>query len=89
MHLPGDELAQVMRKMVTALKEKGIIYTSFKYGNFSGERNGRFFTDMTEDSFAEFLLKISGVEVKEQWITGDARPGREKEQWLNLILQKI
>ena len=88
LHLPGDELAQVMRKMVTALKEKGIIYTSFKYGNFSGERNGRFFTDMTEASFAEFLLEISGVEVKEQWITGDARPGREKEQWLNLILQK-
>ena len=72
LHLPGDELAQVMRKMVTALKEKGIIYTSFKYGKFSGERNGRFFTDMTEASFAEFLLKISGVEVKEQWITGDA-----------------
>ena len=88
LHLPGDELAQVMRKMVTALKEKGIIYTSFKYGKFSGERNGRFFTDMTEASFAEFLLKINGVEVKEQWITGDARPGREKEQWLNLILQK-
>ena len=43
---------------------------------------------MTEASFAEFLLKINGVEVKEQWITGDARPGREKEQWLNLILQK-
>ena len=39
--------------------------------------------------YKRILLKISGVEVKEQWITGDARPGREKEQWLNLILQKI
>ena len=89
LHLPKQELLPVIQKMCIALKDNGVIYTSFKYGKFSGERNGRFFTDMTEDSFAEFLLKISGVEVKEQWITGDARPGREKEQWLNLILQKI
>ena len=51
LHLKLDELAGVMKKMVIALKEKGIIYTSFKYGTFSGERNGRFFTDMTEESF--------------------------------------
>ena len=88
LHLPKQELLSVIPKMCIALKDNGVIYTSFKYGKFSGERNGRFFTDMTEASFAEFLLKISGVEVKEQWITGDARPGREKEQWLNLILQK-
>ena len=25
-----------------------IIYTSFKYGNFEGERSGRFFCDFTE-----------------------------------------
>lgn len=43
LHLTRDELLEVMRKMVTALKPGGIIYTSFKYGTFSGERNGRFF----------------------------------------------
>ena len=58
LHLPIGELEDVMRKMTEALKGKGVIYTSFKYGTFAGERNGRYFTDMTEDTFAEFLKKI-------------------------------
>lgn len=88
LHLPIDELDKVMRKMVVALKENGIIYTSFKYGTFAGERNGRFFTDMTEETFADFLSRIDGLEVEEQWITSDVRPGRGEEKWLNLILRK-
>ena len=52
LHLSLDDLVDVFKRMSKALKDEGIIYTSFKYGDFSGERNGRFFTDMTEDSFA-------------------------------------
>lgn len=88
LHLPLQELAGVMSRMAVALKEKGIIYTSFKYGSFSGQRNGRFFTDMTEDSFAEFMQKTEGLEAEEQWITSDVRPERGGEKWLNLILRK-
>lgn len=88
LHLPADELADVMRKMTAALKDQGIIYASFKYGTFTGERNGRFFTDMTEETFAEFLGEIKDLEVEEQWTTSDARPGRGEEKWLNLILRK-
>ena len=80
LHLPIDELDKVMRKMVVALKENGIIYTSFKYGTFAGERNGRFFTDMTEETFADFLSRIDGLEVEEQWTTSDVRPGRGEEK---------
>lgn len=88
LHLPLDELSDVMHKMSVALKSNGIIYTSFKYGTFSGERNGRFFTDMTEETFADFIRKIDSLETEEQWITSDVRPGRGEEQWLNLILRK-
>ena len=88
LHLSVPDLTDVMRKMIIALKENGIIYTSFKYGTFMGERNGRFFTDMTEESFADFLSGIDGLEVEEQWTTSDVRPGRGEEKWLNLILRK-
>ena len=88
LHLPIDKLEKVMQKMVTALKKNGIIYTSFKYGNFSGERNGRFFTDMTETTFADLLQRVEGLEVEEQWVSSDVRPGRNEEKWLNLILWK-
>lgn len=88
LHLPIDELTEVMRKMVVALKENGLIYTSFKYGTFAGERNGRFFYNMTEETFADFLSGIDGLEMEEQWTTSDVRPGRGEEQWLNLILRR-
>ncbi len=88
LHLPAEELAKVMEKMSAALTSKGIIYTSFKYGTFSGERNGRFFTDMTEEAFADFIGRIDSLEIEEQWVTFDARPGRGEEKWLNLILRK-
>ena len=88
LHLPINELAVVMRKMIVALKDNGIIYTSFKYGTFAGERNGRFFTDMTEETFADFLGVIDDLEIEEQWVTSDVRPGRGEEKWLNLILRK-
>ena len=88
LHLPFYELADVFSKMVDALKKNGIIYTSFKYGVFEGERNGRFFTDMTEDSFADFIKQIKSLTTEEQWVTFDVRPGRGEERWLNLILRK-
>lgn len=89
LHLPKESLKDVLRKMIAALKENGIIYTSFKYGMFEGERNGRFFTDFTEETFREFVADMNGIQIEETWITGDVRPGRGDERWLNLILRKI
>lgn len=88
LHLPKDELKKVFLKMIDALQMNGIIYTSFKYGDFEGERNGRYFTDFTEDSFKQFLKEITGIHIIEYWISKDVRPGRSEEKWLNLILQK-
>ena len=88
LHLPKKELKKVFRKMASALKEKGYIYTSFKYGEFEGERNGRYFTDFTIDTFGDFMQEIEHLTIEEYWITGDVRPGRGDEKWLNLILRK-
>ena len=89
LHLPKKELLPVIRKMCDALKDNGVIYTSFKYGDFEGERNGRYFTDFTEDTFDKFIKAIPELTIEEEWITSDVRPGRGEEKWLNLILRKI
>lgn len=88
LHLPCEELKTVLQKMTTALKCGGIIYTSFKYGTFEGERNGRYFTDMSEESFVALLEAVNGLNLEEQWITSDVRHERGEEKWLNLILRK-
>ena len=88
LHLPYEELVEVMKKMKVALKDTGIIYTSFKYGNFEGVRNGRYFIDMTEESLEKMLQDVGELDVEEMWVTSDVRPGRGEEKWLNLFLRK-
>ena len=88
LHLTKPELEGVLERMTAALKRNGVIYTSFKYGAFEGERNGRYFTDFTEETFAEFIRGITGLAVEKMWITDDVRPGRGEEKWLNMILRK-
>ncbi len=86
LHLSRTDLKDVFYRMIKAVKSGGYIYTSFKYGTFEGERNGRYFTDFTEESFGAFISGIQGVSVVEQWINSDVRPGRNDEKWLNVIL---
>ena len=88
LHLSREKLPNIFHKMHQALKTNGIIYTSFKYGTFEGERNGRYFTDFTEGMFEEFVRKISGLQIEKMWITGDVREGRGDERWLNILLRK-
>ena len=88
LHLTYDELITVLEKIARALKDKGLLYTSFKNGMEEGERNGRYFTDMTEEKLTGLLEKVPDFEIEEQWITSDVRPGRGEEKWLNLFLRK-
>lgn len=88
LHLSKPELGDVLERMTAALKIHGIIYTSFKYGTFEGERNGRYFTDFTEETFAEFIKGMAGLTIEKMWITDDVRPGRGEEKWMNMILRK-
>ncbi len=88
LHLPKDELIKVLKKINKALKSGGYFYTSFKYGFFEGELNGRYFTYLTEDSLLELLRSVPELNIIEQWVSSDVRAGREDEKWLNVIMRK-
>ena len=78
-----------MKNISSMLKIGGYFYLSFKYGDFEGERNGRYFTDMTEEKFKELIKDIKEYKLIEKHITEDVRASRENEKWLNVILKKI
>lgn len=88
LHLPFAELEEVLGKMARALRRRGIVYTSFKYGTEEGGRSGRYFTNMTEAKMAGLLERIPVYDVEEMWVTFDVRPDRGDERWLNMILRK-
>ena len=88
LHVPSAELPDILRRVAAALKPGGILYASFKYGTFEGERDGRFFLDLTEETFTPYLKALPDLALEDQWITADVRPGRENEKWLNLLLRR-
>ena len=89
LHCQREELHDVFHRLVRALKQNGVLYCSFKYGTFEGERNGRWFLDMNEDVFSEFIMHFPELELVDEWISSDIRPGRDSEKWLNILLRKI
>ncbi len=88
LHLPTIELKETLKNIEKALKHGGYFYASFKYGEFEGYREGRFFNDFTEQSFKALLTEIPTLTIIEAEVTTDVIPGRENVSWLNLIMKK-
>lgn len=88
LHVAKQELSVIIQKMANAVKRSGVVYMSFKYGDFEGVKNGRYFTYLTEDAFEKLVEKIPELTIEKLWITTDVRTGRDEERWLNVILRR-
>ena len=89
LHLSTDDVVSIMNKLSNHLNKGGCFYVSFKYGDFAGLRNGRYFQNMTEDLFNTLMQQIPSLKIISTKITGDIREGRENEKWLNVFLERI
>nr|WP_093192615.1 class I SAM-dependent methyltransferase [Thiocapsa sp. KS1] len=88
LHVPMAELPEVFGRLGRALKADGVLYVSFKYGARKREHGGRRFTDLDEAGLAALAEPVPALAVIETWVTGDRRPGREGERWLNAIVAR-
>ena len=87
LHLKEEEVLETIKRCHRALKKDGVLYASFKYGENSYEKDGRSFTCFTRDKFLNLIEELDFY-YKATFETGDVRPGRENEKWLNVILKK-
>lgn len=87
LHVTKEKINDVLKRLWIALKNKGVLYASFKYGE--GERvvNGRFFNDYNEFTLKD-LIEINHFQIEEIFITKDVRIGREAERWVNVLARK-
>ncbi|RKF13724.1 class I SAM-dependent methyltransferase [Alginatibacterium sediminis] len=87
LHVEYSELSRTFSHLSSFLKRGGIFYCSFKHGELTVERNGRRFTNLNHERLKE-VIEPTKLQIKQDWITGDLREGRNAEQWLNAILVK-
>lgn len=85
LHVPLEELPQVIGNLRRALKQGGVWYLSFKYGSLERIKDGRVFTDMNENTIKTLLSHEPDLEILDMWTTIDTRPERS-EKWLNIIV---
>jgi cyclopropane fatty-acyl-phospholipid synthase-like methyltransferase len=85
LHIKKQELNAVFKKCYKALKQNGYMYCSFKYGDYEGEIDGKYYTFLTENTIKECIIN-TGFDMIEYVITDDLLYRETK--WLNVILCK-
>lgn len=87
LHVSRKEIDFVLDKLSAALKDKGVMYVSFKYGEDERNKSGRFFSDYTEETLTNVLRKHN-FKIEEIFTSFDVRKDRESEKWVNAIVRK-
>ena len=88
LHLPFSELPRTFDHLSSALKEDGLFYASFKYGENEYDKEGRHFTSLNEEKTKELFQRIHSLQLLKIWLTDDVRQERKGEKWLNLLAKK-
>lgn len=88
LHVPKERVGKVLYRLKRALKNGGVLYASFKYGEEEKVVSGRFFNYYSEHSLREFMVE-NGFEVLELFVTQDVREGRQDENWVNVVGVKL
>jgi len=87
LHSTKEELPEVFQRIARALKTDGILYASFKYGDYEGMKNGRYFIYLTEKTILPYIHD-NGLRLVDFWISEDVRPERSGEKWINIIAKR-
>lgn len=89
LHVPRADLKEVVAKLSALLKQKGVLYASFKKGEQDFEAEGRYFTAFTIDSLKAFLMLFPELEILDLWESSDALANRENVVWINVLVRKV
>jgi SAM-dependent methyltransferase len=90
LHVPKDEMPDVMVRFIQALRPTGILYLSLKEGE--GERiagDGRFFSNYSTSSFRELLETFPVLREIAFWKTEEIRSTSHRQPWLNFLSKKV
>ena len=85
LHVKRKDLLDVFRKCFLALKQNGVMYASFKYGDFEGIIDDRHFTYLTEETFTN-IINHTNFKIDKLWINEDKL--NRDVKWLNVVIKK-
>ena len=85
LHHKSNDLVDVFNKCYKALQDNGVLYVSFKYGDFEGIIDDRYFTYLTEETFTN-IINQTNFKKDKLWVNEDKL--NKDVKWLNAIIRK-
>jgi 2-polyprenyl-3-methyl-5-hydroxy-6-metoxy-1,4-benzoquinol methylase len=88
LHVPGHKVDEILNKINKSLKINGILFMSFYYGDFEGERDGRYYRDYRTKTLKELILKQEDMEIIDIQKHEDTR-GDLGHTWIYALVRKV
>lgn len=89
LHVPYEELPDIISKYRDMLGVGGVFYMSFKNRERDYEKDGRYFTCFDEKRLLELLMQLDGLKVMQVFETADVRKNRGDQLWVNCLCMRI
>lgn len=89
-HVEREKLPEILKKMVKALKDDGVIYTCFKLGNKEVVEEGKYFNYLNKNILESILNKVDlNLKIIDYYETGSfANVNRPQTTWGNYLIKK-
>lgn len=88
LHIPKNELFDVICKMNNQLKKNGIVYISMKNGSSEEYNNDRFYNYVSYDELLDLINRTGDLSVVEYFSSLSVTNPNEERYWHNFILKK-
>lgn len=88
LHVPGDQIKEIFAKVINSLKNDGILYMSFRYGDFEGKRDNRYYKDYRTKELKELISRYENLELIEIQKCADYRENSDIT-WIYAIVRKV
>lgn len=87
LHVPRNEMGEILSKITRSLKNEGILYMSFRYGDSEGIEGERYYTDYRTRDLKELIAESLELELIDIKKCADVRPNRDN-LWIYAIVKK-
>ncbi len=90
LHVEKEKLSNILEKMIKAIKDEGIIYTSFKIGQGSQIKEGKYYNYITKEEMQKVLSEIKyNVKIVDYFETlPSTKRKTQNTLWGNFIIKK-
>ncbi|WP_310601957.1 class I SAM-dependent methyltransferase [Anaerosporobacter sp.] len=91
-HEKPEQLSTILQKVIDCLKPNGVMYMSFRYGDFLGFNSEIDYYAYTEDTLSSIIDKCrenQNIEIIKTFITKDEREEFLDNKWLNIYIRKL